>query len=186
MTEIECHPHVPSESAHLFSAHDGGSTEIEYLELLTALVCATKPVQILETGTYFGKGTKALVDGCSRNGFGHVYTIDILAQCDPVNGATHILEDSLKWLSATDTKFDFAFFDSSLPIRPLELKICVDRGLMSKGSWAVFHDTSRERSSGAGIRDAESIVFWREFYKLRCVSQYVEFPLSRGLMICRL
>lgn len=43
---------------------------------LTALVQATKPLTILETGTNKGRSTRAIAEGLVANGEGHIYTVD--------------------------------------------------------------------------------------------------------------
>jgi hypothetical protein len=59
--EINVHPHTPEERADLFLTYDMGSTEIEVLNWLHAMVCLLKPQSILETGTCRGLGTIALL-----------------------------------------------------------------------------------------------------------------------------
>ena len=60
LQESFTHPHCPEEKAELFFTFDVGSTEVESLELLHAIIRRTKPQMCLETGTFCGIGTIAI------------------------------------------------------------------------------------------------------------------------------
>jgi predicted O-methyltransferase YrrM len=197
MKESEVHPHVPEEKAELFSSFDGGSTEIEYLDFLTGLIRIVKPEMILETGTYRGFGTIALLRGVKANGFGKVVSIDIDQKQEP-NKLKHpdieyVEADSLKWLAETDYKFQFAFFDSELKMRLDEYRICSDRKVVEPGSVVVFHDTSKTRvlwnqDTNQAVPDPATKVFWSKMQDLIEVGYFkdaFQFPLSRGLTMMR-
>jgi predicted O-methyltransferase YrrM len=195
--ESDCHPHVPAERAELFECYNGGATEVEYLELLYAIVRATKPQHVLETGCFDGRGTRWLAHALSLNGFGMLHSIDLnermLAEAQnrvddaELTGYVDLMKgDTREMLRTTSLTFGVAFFDSSLSIRADEAAICLDRGLTPPGSVLAFHDTSRLRITNEGP-DAETSIFWKAFEKHvrpRVVS-VMEFPLSRGLVIAR-
>jgi predicted O-methyltransferase YrrM len=196
--ELDDNEHVPEERAEHFMMHDGGSTEVEYLELLKSLVRVFKPNSVLETGALRGWGTKAIVEGMNANGFGHVWTVEFdpqwvnytrkrLTEEKLIDRVTIVEGDSRIMIPWTDQKFDFAFFDSELGIRCEEFEICLREKSFNKGAWAAFHDTSRLRS-WMGKRDAPSIKFWKEMdeaYVKYNITQKVEFPLSRGLLLLK-
>ena len=51
-------------------------TEGEVLDLIYALVCIEKPEVCVETGTYHGHGTRAIMEGLESNGKGHLWTVE--------------------------------------------------------------------------------------------------------------
>ena len=196
MRESDIHPHVRAERAELFDAFNGGSTETEHLELIASLIRTLKPSNILETGAFDGMGTECLASAAKRNGFGIVHSLEISLHYVSVAksridaaGLTAFVEihqtDSFHFMDATDIQFDFAFFDSHLPIRPDECLRCIHRGLMKSGSVAVFHDTSRLRTWD-NKPDPHTAEFWAKFNAMRGLfSDVFEFKLSRGLLVAR-
>lgn len=197
MKESEVHAHVAEEKADLFSSFDGGSTEIEYLDFLTALVRVEKPELILETGTYRGFGTIALLRGIKANGFGKIVSLDINQHQEP-NKVQHpdieyVEADSLEWLAKTELKFNMAFYDSELKIRLDEYRICSDRKLLAPGTLVAFHDTSKTRvlynsDTKQNVPDPATRIFWSKMSDLVEVGYFKDafiFPLSRGMVIMR-
>lgn len=199
--ESAMHPHVAGECAALFSCHDGGSTELEYLELLQALVGVTKPARVLETGAFHGYGTYALARACQTNGRGHVVSVEqepgFVAETQGRllaggldNRVTLVTAESRAWLSQADvTPVQFAFFDSGeLDVRCEELELCLALGWLERGAWFAIHDTSRVRScDDTGTPAPGTAVFWDRFPWLADVKRlaWLEFPLSRGLVVGR-
>lgn len=170
----------------VWSCHDAMATEIEVLDMLTALVWMLKPKVIAETGCYFGHGTEKLALGALHNGFGHVYTCDI--DHSMTVRAAERLQYSLKELvtieqcSGTELiaklaePVDFAFLDSggTPSVRGDEL-----RAVMPKLSpWGVvaIHDT------GPTHPDLREQIFGVvEELGLESVT----FDTPRGFTICR-
>lgn len=195
LTEVE---HVPEERADLFWQHDGGSTELEYLELVRSFVRVFKPNNILETGALKGWGTRALAEAAKANGFGHVWTCEYDPQWVAYTRkhmedqwltdlVTIVEGDSRVQIPTIGQQFDFAFFDSDLPIRCEEFQLCIDKQVFNKGAWAAFHDTSRLRL-WAHQPDQGSKKFWTEMDALIAkynITQRIEFPLSRGLLLLK-
>lgn len=200
-TETACHPHVAAEQAALFSCHDGGSTEVEYLELLAALVAVTKPVRVLETGAFHGYGTYALARACQMNGRGTVTSLEqdgrfveetrsrLLA--GGLTGRARVWEtDSVVWLAQQDVEpVQFAFFDSGeLDVRLEELELGLSLGWLGRGALFAIHDTSRVRScDDTGTPAPGTAPFWDRLTWLADVKQLalLEFPLSRGMVVGR-
>src|SRR5947209_10763189 len=159
LPETEAHPHVPEEKAHLFRALDGGSAELEVLNLLNAVIYACKPRCVLETGTHRGFSAIAIASALKANSNGVLHTLE----CDEAwltiakdNVATFDGElemyikfhrtESTEWLSRYQGPvFDFAFLDSALAFRYVELQILSDRRLLSSEALVMCHDTSRYR-----------------------------------------
>lgn len=189
MNELELNPtyHVPEERAELFTADTVGSTEHEYLALLAALVMATKPNRVLETGAETGVGTEALMAGIEANGFGELISVELnpisadLVQ-KKVPKAKIVNDDSLHYLANYDGKpFDFVFLDSHLPLRAKEWELLVDGDLLSAHAIIAIHDTSRLRPQ------QDKTEFWEDFNrvckKYRYMTQRIMFPLSRGMLL---
>ncbi|HEX5442296.1 MAG TPA: class I SAM-dependent methyltransferase, partial [Pirellulales bacterium] len=179
------HPHAPEEYAQLFhGTGDGGTTEVEYLNLINALVMAAKPETLLETGSERGMGTLAIACAIAANGFGKLYSVDLqpsellsanlrkygLADYVEVV-ASHSVSFCATWVGA---EFDFAFFDSDVHCRAREHDVLRRRGKLAPGAVCVFHDTSALRfgvdSSFDYIRYTDS-------------APGLTLPLSRGLKI---
>jgi len=125
---------------------------------------------------------------------GHLWTIEkapkvaeVAREQLRINGlwelGTVITGDSLEWIANTSKKFDFAFFDSLLPLRCVELNLCLDKGLLSSGSFFAMHDTSRLRTTmNGGAVDEQTKDLWREIALIDRV-KILEFPYSRGLVL---
>lgn len=156
--ESIAHPHVEKELASLFDVADGGSTEYEVLNWLHSNVRVLKANLILETGTWNGFGTMALAHACKLNGFGKVHSLEIIqsqhARIQELLKKENLSEwaevhlvNSISFLNQSDLIFDIGFFDSEIPIRPLECEILLNNNRIKK--LAVFHDTSPYRSESA-------------------------------------
>lgn len=196
--ESHQHPHVEAERASLFRAFEPGSTELEYLELLRALVRCVKPRIVLETGAWKGRGTIALAEALAENCVGKLVSLE----ADPhaaanvraklidrgLHNAVVIAANSLDYLGSCTDRFELAFLDSSLSVRARELRRCLELRRLESGALIAIHDTSRTRTLPDGRPDPASARFWSEFETLRdefALSQVLEFPLSRGLLLCR-
>lgn len=195
------HCHVLEEKGFLFKSEDTQATEDEYLHLLHALVYSLKPESILETGSYKGMGTAFMAKALKRNAEsqsyiphkGHIYSVEIAASAASwaeeqlrVNGVsdygTIIRADSVEYLSETNRRFDFAFFDSELRLRSRELRLCLARDLILPGTFFAMHDTSRLRTTTPGEHDTAADEFWDDFSTVEGI-KFLEFPLSRGLVL---
>lgn len=199
------HCHDFAEKGYLFHSEDTQSTEDEYLHLLHAVVYCLKPLNILETGSFKGYGTCTMAKALERTAqrdipselrhIGHIWAIEkepkaaewtraMLRQNGLAGWATVFENDSIEFLSTATLNFafDFAFFDSLLSLRCKELALCLDRGLLKPGAFFAIHDTSRLRILTPGEKDPLTSDFWRDFESEKRV-KFVEFPLSRGLVL---
>jgi predicted O-methyltransferase YrrM len=199
--EAQAHPHVAGERAELFSCHDGGSTELEYLELLAALVGVTKPARVLETGAFHGYGTYTLARACQANGRGIVISLESAPQFVQETRSrlltAGLLDRALvwdvvstDWLGTQDVQpFQFAFFDSGeLDGRLEELELCLSLGWLERGATFAIHDTSRLRTcDDTGTPAPGTLPFWDRLTWLADVKDLhlLEFPLSRGMVVGR-
>ena len=192
--ESDIHPHHPDERAHRYHATDDGSTEIEVLNFLHALVVLYKPRAILETGTYRGYGAMVLADAARANGEGEVWTVDRdppeiaranIAKHDPdLLRLIHFhCADSLDMIEAYNgPAFDFCFFDSEIDARMAELHACDSRDLLAPGVILAFHDTSKLRTEEHGF----SPLYLNALARLCNGNEHLIFPFSRGLHVVRL
>jgi predicted O-methyltransferase YrrM len=194
--ETRVHPHVEEERAHLFRSVDCGSTEVEVLDFLHALVRLYKPARILETGTFRGLGTIALARGVADNGVGTVVTLDrdeaahrLARRAFRVfdgrllKRVRFVEADTLAWIGECDeAPFELVFLDSAEDIRWMELELLLSRGRLASGAVCVIHDTSphRSRYSGARIQPVEGLD------GLRAQFESLECPFSRGLLCLRM
>lgn len=183
--EGNVHPHSPDERAELFHTNDGGSTEYEYLNLIYALVVATKPRLVLETGTFSGFGSLALGAALSFNGQGKLITVDA-GQCENARKlvANYGLADSISFVQSESVQFcaqwagesfDFAFFDSDVSVRHRECDVLLQRKKLASGAIAVFHDSSYIRFGVAWS--------WDMIDYLKRLPGGLTLNLSRGLRI---
>lgn len=183
--------HKPGARADLF--HDledtARSVEVEYLDVLFALIRATKPLRILETGTYHGIATAVMARACMENGFGVVHTVErdpralesavqIWRHVLGASWSTHVVDhlmDSLVYCRADHVgPFDFALFDSDEPIKPLEFEALVEHGKLR--GLAAFHDTGRHAAKA-------DPVYLEAVASIKKRFGGIELPLSRGLTI---
>ena len=196
MREIDLHPHVPEEMAHLFTAKNAGTVEDEYGELLYSLIRAAKPETVLETGSYHGETSVVICSALRKNGFGKLITIELVheyaneARVNLANAGHTEYElveaFSCDYLNSANVLFDFAFYDSLLELRAKEFEICLQRGLFRKGAFAVFHDTSKLRTIQPNQPDPVTSLFCVRLQMVIAefgISEIVEFPLSKGMIL---
>jgi len=198
--EADVHPHVPLEKAELFKAEDSQSTEIEYLELLSALVRVQKPRLVLETGAWNGSGTLSMAMAMQRNGFGSVVSIEkdtVKAKClahklDSYGLSGHVVvaEDVFNFIENYDgPQFEMVFIDTELEQRAQELQAMLDANMIAEGALIAIHDTSPLRiHRKTGLPDERTATFYEQFKKV--LAHYpglipFDFPLSRGMILIR-
>jgi predicted O-methyltransferase YrrM len=183
LIEGDVHPHVPQERAHMFHAHDPGATEFEFLNLIHALVLATKPTLCIETGTYTGLGTIAIASALAWNNHGNLITLDtdeckagreLIAKYALGDRATFVTRSAIDFIrSYSEQPFQFAFIDSGSE-RLEETNLLHERVLLAPGSIVVLHDASPFRNPGETIGSR----FERE-----CSLKGHTISLSRGLRL---
>jgi predicted O-methyltransferase YrrM len=193
------HPHAPEECAELYHSIDNGSTEIEVLNFLHALVHLFKPGLVLETGTFLGFGTCALSSGLKANGFGRLITIELdekkqawgrehVRQLDPdlLSKIDFVRDSSLTYLEDyPGLPFNFAFLDSALETRMVELQILRRRKLLSPGAICLIHDTSPWRPEETYGGGASNLLHREQLAGLGPSFEVLQFPYSRGFHLLR-
>jgi hypothetical protein len=198
--ESQCHPHCAEEKSYLYHTFDSGGTEIESLRVIRSLIKLFKPSLVLETGTWQADGTVALGAALKENGFGKLISLEINSQLAE-NAVRRIKElglsdyvivvnqSSLDYIDNLDNskyKFDFAFFDSASPIRPIEFEKLYKKGMLT--DLISFHDTSRLREQTLNIPGEpqdEYVKALDEIEQKYCRGG-IEFPFSRGLRVMQL
>jgi predicted O-methyltransferase YrrM len=182
--ESEVHPHAPEERAELFHSADGGSTEYEYLNLLHALVLATKPRLVLETGTFRGFGTLALGSALKWNRLGELISVDAgecteaktLARNYGLNNVKFIQSDSVQFCAGWQGEpFNFVFHDSGMSARHRESDLLQRKGKLAPKATVAFHDSSPLRY---GVDCS-----WEMLQYLDSQGGGLSLNLSRGLRI---
>ncbi len=164
---------------------DAMATEIEVLDMLTALVWMLKPEVIVETGCYFGFGTERLVKGVLANGFGRVYTCDIdhsmtVRTEERLCWASEVVEirqsEGIELINSMD-KVDFAFLDSGgggSGVRSKELIALLPK--LSDTGVAAIHDTGETHPD---IREEVEVVIKNTGL------QAIFLDTPRGFLLCK-
>jgi predicted O-methyltransferase YrrM len=189
--ETETRPTEKEELANLFTAYaiDPAATELEYLNLLNALVMVKKPRLVLETGTASGLGTLAIASALDFNKRGRLITVDE----NFCNGAKSLVRKyglsdyvSFQWsyslaylgviLEDKAEVPDFAFLDSEVDVRHKEWDLLLK--MQFKGT-CIFHDTSEIRTDYRG-RNNE---YLKGVHRIADEVESIEFIYSRGLTV---
>jgi predicted O-methyltransferase YrrM len=133
-------------------------TEGEALELLAAVIRATKPDTVVETGTFTGRGTRLIAKALAANRKGHLHTIEFdrgmvaqLSRLDIPNVTFHAGDSSAWCEREAPSPIDVSFVDSGDPA----VRVADVRGLWPKtrpGGLLLLHDT----------------IFHRDLYAMAC------------------
>lgn len=200
--ESEVHPHVPGERANYFRSTAFESTEVEYLDLIYALVRTAKPNLLLETGSHHGISSACMAlalkeneaDGAPRglvvsieNSASNIEKATALAEkCDVCSYIRFIEAHAATYLAVDDSlaKFDIVFLDSTRTERVREFQILKERNRLSLGALIAFHDTSALRAKSIRSQEASQNYYLTELQKvaIACVGP-ITFSLSRGLQL---
>jgi predicted O-methyltransferase YrrM len=130
----------------LWEGHDFDSTEREVSELVAALVLATKPRLVLETGTGYGYTAEAIGRALAANGRGRLVTVErdsalaAVARSRCRELPVEVLEaDSASWLPPAGESIDFAWLDGHIIGRVHDLSRLQNH--FSPGAIVGVHDT---------------------------------------------
>jgi predicted O-methyltransferase YrrM/glycosyltransferase involved in cell wall biosynthesis len=174
---------VGNKPPQLWSMFDGYTAEIEVLDFLYTLVRLTKPERVLETGTWFGRSAIAIASALRDNGIGHLVTIELNGEAAEVaarnidnQGLTtlvtlHVANSLTVELSET---YEFALFDSAIPLRGAEFSRFYDR--LEPGAIVLFHDTADHH-----IGSADRVIDLRTMGML----EGIFLPTPRGIFVGR-
>lgn len=129
----------------LWTAHDGMATEVEVLELVAAMVRATQPEIVVETGTWLGYGAQAIGRALEANGHGHLWTLEVLpdvavqaAELVAALPVSVVVCPAMEW--TPPGPLDFVWFDSETHLRVAEFHHF--RPYMHHRTVVGFHDTA--------------------------------------------
>ena len=194
----------PGAKAELFSATSLESAELEYLDVLHALVVATKPMRVLETGTNLGVSAAAAAYGLKHNAergaeAGVLHTIEhrpaLAAEAQKTVTALGLVPfvkfsigDSIDVIrhSGWRDPFELVFFDSTRRSRSEEFLSLKKQGLLAPGAFLLFHDTSPLRVGNAPDDGLVQAAFVESVERIaRECSGVLRLGLSRGLTICQ-
>lgn len=165
------------------------AVELEVGELLAALVRATKPEVVIETGTYKGFSTLMIAAALKRNDRGHLYTIDIndhrvMDECRSFeldSWVTFIQSDSelaIQSLVGKVGKIDFLWLDADHTKKSVLNEVSAAIPSLRPGTIIAFHDTTLFPEEGLAIQELrrkfpswESLAFVtaRGFHLMRVV-----------------
>lgn len=138
---------------------DGMSVEVEVADLMYSFIRAVKPRTILETGTWKGFSTRALVTALKANGFGKVTSVDKVDQkyvpfilkkdgLDVHRDGTSTVEmiesdvfDACDRFDAEGRKFDVIFCDDLHEDAHVEKELARFDKLITHPGYILFHDT---------------------------------------------
>lgn len=136
----------------LWRAPDTEATEREITTLITALIDATKPAIVVETGAYQGHTTLAAATMLAENARGIIHTYELdperaNAVQDALGDANlaHVARVHPHAISNEDAPphIDLAFIDSGMRTRQHDMNIIWPR--LTPGGLVIMHDTAPGR-----------------------------------------
>lgn len=191
--ESSLHQHAMQDQSHCFSSYNDGAAELEYLNLLHAMVLAMKPSEIWETGTYLGHSALVMAHALWLNDRRSQKVITIENRASMAAQAEErlcqwldlramidiIVGDSLEVLPKLEICVDckrLIFLDSDLLTRLKEFELC----RVQPGDIVAIHDTSRYRN----YERPEVVEAYQDgLDELAERYNCIEFPLSRGMRL---
>jgi predicted O-methyltransferase YrrM len=147
---------VGDKPSRLWSMFDGWTAEVETLDLLYSLVRLLKPRNAVETGTWLGRSAVSIGSALRDNGFGVLTSIEINQEAARVASArlTEFQLEAFVSISVGPSlefdpqgPYDFALFDSDIPIRADEFRRFYDA--IAPDTIIVFHDTAAHHPGSA-------------------------------------
>lgn len=137
-------------------APDGLATETEVTELVHALIRATQPSFVLETGTYRGHTTMAIGMALAANGHGHAHSLELdneraTAAARACAGLPVNIVHGLSLNYTPPEPIDFAWLDSEIDQRPLEVERFWPH--FTDGAIVAVHDTAPHHVDETHIRE---------------------------------
>ncbi len=148
----DCHPELPRGLEYHRGEWGMGSASIEEAWLLYGLITSCKPQLVIETGTETGWTTAWIAQALTDAAYGRLITVEKdqkkaqaaserIAGMELASRVEVVCDDSLKAIaSLSDYSVDFAFLDTLIHLRLLELQAL--RTKLKPGAIVVIHDTS--------------------------------------------
>jgi hypothetical protein len=137
-------PRVDCPHPERWHSTDDQSTELEVSELVAALVTATQPDFVIETGTAYGQTAELIGRALKRNGQGRLVTLEV----DPERASSAAKRCQglpVEVVQASSLEYtppravDLAWFDSLCDLRPAEFRRWLP--YMHDRTVVGFHDT---------------------------------------------
>ena len=135
---------APNDPKHLNAregertAWDGTAAEYEMSDLLWGFVRMVKPKIVVETGTYMGHSARRMAQAIQQNGFGWLWTCDVLVNDQAISHCTDGLPATFVNCKSVDLpqlkEADLVWSDSNMDQRPLEYE------LVKPGCVFLMHD----------------------------------------------
>jgi predicted O-methyltransferase YrrM len=160
---------------------DAGAANYEESLLLYAMVIATKPNLVLETGGLEGFTTMHIGLALKDQGFGHLYSIEYnLEYVEKINKlielrelsewVTVVHQSSFDFIRETDKIFDFVFLDTEIEQRMEEYNAIKEK--LSKDAPVMIHDSSINHPFGP-----------MDFSSISETTDIINIPTPRGMAI---
>jgi predicted O-methyltransferase YrrM len=168
-----------TEEYELWSCNDIDSSETEVIELLGALVHATKPRVCVEVGTHIGLCSVEIGTALEKNGRGHLHCFEL----DPASAreaakrtealpvTVHDMADVEFDPSSLGARVDFLFVDGDLDNRGESLAHW--RPWLDPGAMVAVHDSLKRESVREAIDSTPQL-------------QRIDIVTPRGLTLLRL
>lgn len=148
----DCHPELPRDNEYHGIGLGGGALSIEESMMIAGILYSVKPDKVIELGTSNGASTILIGAILKDIGKGFLETVD-LAPSPPTKAvdiasrfdlpiawfSDNSLDFMMKYKVDTAKKY-FVFSDTEIKIRPIEVKITLER--FPNGTFIAVHDTS--------------------------------------------
>lgn len=145
----------------LWNIFDGKSSEKETGDFLYGIIRLTKPLLVIETGSYLGETTLKMAQALRENGFGKIISCDICSKSVESankllleNGVSDIAEvikcTGLELIKKYGNEIDFAYIDScsdnvgALQSRGEEISELLKN--IKDGKLIALHDTAEQNT----------------------------------------
>ena len=148
-----------TEEYELWSCHDIDSTEDEVIELLGALVRATKPRICVEVGSHIGLASEAMGSALQRNSRGELHCFELIPKSAETTRArtaglpvtVHAMADIDFDPRALAGPVDFLFVDGDLDNRDASLRHWLP--WLSRNHVVAVHDSVKREQVREAIDD---------------------------------
>lgn len=140
------------------------SAEVETLELIAAFIRRLKPRIVVECGSYLGVGACFLAQAVLKNGFGHVYSIEVepkrvgiargRLEVRGLNGFCTIVQGDSTTVDMVEGPFGVVFHDGDRDPDVLRAELERFSGHLEPGGVSFIHDsTFYEKFDGTPVRE---------------------------------
>jgi predicted O-methyltransferase YrrM len=135
-----------------WNSPDIQATENEVSELVGSFVRALQPELVIETGTYLGHTTKIIGESLNKNGHGRCISLELDEKMALISKEKTsslpveiICTSSIEWLKNLKQNVDFAWLDSAINTRAIELELLYPN--ITTGGIIGIHDTGPQHKT---------------------------------------